>query len=204
MEITLKNLSKKYHHEWIFKNLNAEFVSGESYAITGPNGSGKSTLIQVIAGVLLPTSGTITYKKSALISPDDIYQQLSLASPYLELIEEFTLIEFLQFHFKFKILKKGVSINSIITELYLDDAKNKYLKNFSSGMKQRLKLGLCFFAETPIILLDEPTSNLDQTGVKWYKKHIQSSMDEKLVIIASNQKEEYSHCKNLISISDYK
>ena len=204
MEITLKDLSKKYHHEWIFKNLNIQLVAGDNYAIIGPNGSGKSTLIQVIAGALLPTSGNIIYKNHEVIPSDNIYQYLSMASPYLELIEEFTLTEFLHFHFKFKVLKKGMNIKDIINELYLNDSKNKYLKNFSSGMKQRLKLGLCFFTETPIVLLDEPTSNLDEKGINWYKECVRSCTKGKLVIIASNQKEEYLHCNNLINIIDHK
>ena len=204
MEITLNNLSKKYHHEWIFKNLDQQFISGQSYAITGPNGSGKSTLVQVISGALLPTSGSITYKSQEIIPEEDIYQHLSIASPYLELIEEFTLTEFLQFHFKFKKIKQGLNIDDIITKTYLDKAKHKFIKNFSSGMKQRLKLGLCFFVESPIILLDEPTSNLDESGINWYKEHIESETLEKLVIIASNQKDEYTHCQSIIDINTFK
>ena len=204
MEISLNNLSKKYHHEWIFKNINKKFTAGNSYAIVGPNGSGKSTLIQVISGALLPSSGEITYHNSSNISPDDIYRHLSFASPYLELIEEFTLTEFLQFHFKFKKLLPGLNIEGLIGEMYLDSAKNKYIKNFSSGMKQRLKLGLCFFAETPIVLLDEPTSNLDETGTEWYKSLVAKVIPEKIVIIASNQKEEYEHCNKIIDINVYK
>ena len=204
MEITLNNLSKKYHHEWIFKNLNKKFTSGNSYAIVGPNGSGKSTLVQVISGALLPSSGEITYKGTNNISPDDIYKYLSFASPYLELIEEFTLTEFLQFHFKFKPIQSGLMTDDLIHEMYLDKAKNKYIKNFSSGMKQRLKLGLCFFAETPIILLDEPTSNLDQKGTEWYKSLVKLTSPEKIVIIASNQPAEYEHCNEIIDINDYK
>lgn len=204
MEIALENLSKKYHREWIFKNINTKLISGKSYAITGPNGSGKSTFIQVIAGALIPSSGNIIYQNGQNIPVEDVYQHLSFASPYLELIEEFTLTEFLQFHFKFKSIKTGMDINDIIEVTYLNDARNKYIKNFSSGMKQRLKLALCFFAETPIILLDEPTSNLDEKGINWYKDHIQNNTSNKLVIIASNQKEEYTHCNSIININDYK
>jgi len=204
MEITLENLSKKYHREWIFKNINTTLVSGGSYAITGPNGSGKSTLIQVLAGALLPTSGNINYRNNEVISAEEIYQHISIASPYLELIEEFTLIEFLQFHFKFKAIKTGMEIENIIDKTYLEPARNKYIKNFSSGMKQRLKLALCFFTEAPILLFDEPTSNLDEQGITWYKEHIQSTIKEKIVVIASNQKEEYAHCKTIIDINNYK
>ncbi len=204
MEITLENLSKKYHREWVFKNLNLKLLSGESYAITGPNGSGKSTLIQVIAGAMLPSSGKIAYQNHQEIPAEEIYQHLSFASPYLELVEEFTLVEFLEFHFKFKEVKKGMSVVDIVAETYLIDAKDKYIKNFSSGMKQRLKLALCFFSQSSIILLDEPTSNLDEKGIDWYKSHVQNDLSSKLVMIASNQKEEYAHCDTIVNINDYK
>ena len=204
MEITLKNLGKKYHREWVFKNLNAKLASKESYAITGANGSGKSTLIQVVSSALLPSFGTIIYQNDKHIPAKEVYRYLSMVSPYLELIEEFTLLEFLQFHFKFKTIKKNMDINDIINEAYLTDAKNKYLKNFSSGMKQRLKLALCFFSESLVLLLDEPTSNLDQKGIDWYKHHIDMNTPNKLVIVASNQKQEYAHCNTVIDINDYK
>jgi ABC-type multidrug transport system ATPase subunit len=204
MEISLNNLSKKYHHEWIFKNINFKCTSGNSYAIIGPNGSGKSTLTQVISGALLPSSGELIYHNSKDIPPEEIYKHLSFASPYLELIEEFTLTEFLQFHFKFKPILPGLTIDELIGEMYLENAKNKYIKNFSSGMKQRLKLGLCFYSQTPILLLDEPTSNLDETGTKWYKSLVTKLDSERIVIIASNQKEEYEHCNKFIDINVYK
>ena len=120
MKITLENLSKKYHREWIFKNITLELESGTSYAITGHNGSGKSTLIQIISGATLQSSGNITYSCSNQIAADEIYQHISFASPYLELIEEFTLYEFLVFHFKYKKLKSGTSIEDILSTLSLD------------------------------------------------------------------------------------
>lgn len=205
MVIEVEKLGKKYAKEWIFRNLTARFDSKFSYAITGPNGSGKSTLIQILSGAFLPTEGSIYYTlKDKNITEEEIYQHLDIITPYLELIEEFSLEEFLTFHFRFKKLKSGLSLNDFIALVYLENDRSKLIQNFSSGMKQRLKLGLAFFSESKICLLDEPTSNLDEQGIAWYLKHVKAILAEKLVIISSNQLKEYDFCDNIIHIPDFK
>lgn len=201
MKITLDNLSKKYNREWIFKGLGYKLNQGKSYSITGPNGSGKSTLLKIISGASPATSGTIQYQQNDQeISGDDIYQYMSLATPYMELVEEFTLIEMLKFHFGFKSTSEQHTIDDLINIMYLEKAKSKQIKNFSSGMKQRLKLGLAFFSDTPILMLDEPTSNLDTKGTDWYLKHVHKLKTEKLLVIASNQHYEYDFCQHEIEL----
>ncbi|PIQ47014.1 MAG: ABC transporter ATP-binding protein [Cytophagales bacterium CG12_big_fil_rev_8_21_14_0_65_40_12] len=205
MVIEVEKLGKKYAKEWIFRNLDARFDAKFSYAITGPNGSGKSTLIQILSGAFLPTEGTIKYSLLGnSILEDQVYSHLDIITPYLELIEEFTLEEFLSFHFKFKKLKSGISLNDFIALVYLENDRSKLIQNFSSGMKQRLKLGLAFFSQSEICLLDEPTSNLDEQGIAWYLKHIKAILAEKLVIISSNQLKEYDFCDKIIHIPDFK
>jgi ABC-type multidrug transport system ATPase subunit len=205
MVIEVEKLGKKYAKEWIFRNLNARFDSKFSYAITGPNGSGKSTLIQILSGAFLPTEGSIKYTlQDENIAEEEIYLHLDIITPYLELIEEFSLEEFLTFHFRFKKLKSGLTLNDFISLVYLENDRSKLIQNFSSGMKQRLKLGLAFFSESKICLLDEPTSNLDEQGIAWYLKHIETILREKLVIISSNQIREYDFCDNIIHIPDFK
>jgi len=205
MRIEVENLGKKYAKEWIFRKLDMEFDSQFSYAITGPNGSGKSTLLQILTGVFLPTEGIISYfKADETILEEDFYKHLDIVTPYLELIEEFTLDEFLKFHFKFKQLSEGVSIDDFIQHVYLEKDRDKQLQNFSSGMKQRLKLGLAFVSQSPICFLDEPTSNLDAQGIAWYLTNIKKALDKKLVIISSNQKYEYDFCDKVVSIPDFK
>ncbi|WP_323757396.1 ABC transporter ATP-binding protein [Roseivirga sp.] len=205
MRIEVENLGKKYAREWIFRKLDMEFDSQFSYAITGPNGSGKSTLLQILTGVFLPTEGIISYfKRDETILEEDFYKHLDIVTPYLELIEEFTLDEFLKFHFQFKQLSEGVSIDDFIQHVYLEKDRDKQLQNFSSGMKQRLKLGLAFYSQSPICFLDEPTSNLDAQGIAWYLTHVKKALDKKLVIISSNQKYEYDFCDKVVSIPDFK
>jgi ABC-type multidrug transport system ATPase subunit len=205
MKITLENIGRRFNRDWIFRGVDHTFISGETYAILGPNGSGKSTLLQVINGSLSPSIGKLNYfYGDKPVEVEQVFQHLSLAAPYLELIEEFTLDEMIDFHFKFKAYKQGIDKAAIIELLNLPGSKNKAIRYFSSGMKQRLKLALAFCADTPILMLDEPTSNLDTQGVDWYLSLVQQFALNRLTIICSNQEHEYSFCEHRLSIADYK
>ncbi|HMG83232.1 MAG TPA: ATP-binding cassette domain-containing protein, partial [Ferruginibacter sp.] len=161
MDINVTNLGKRYNRDWIFRNFNYAFTSGKKYAITGPNGSGKSTLLQVLASAILHNEGNVQYSMpNAQCSAEDIYKEIAIAAPYLELVEEMTTKEMLEFHAQFKSLQ--LPIAEIIKIISLDNAANKQIRYFSSGMKQRLKLAQAFFSDTPILFLDEPTTNLDE------------------------------------------
>lgn len=204
MTITLQGIGRRFNQEWIFKGIDYQFNSGGKYAILGPNGSGKSTLLSVILGNLSPSEGIITYNQEKSIAVEKIYQYVSFAAPYLDLIEEFTLQETIDFHFKFKPLHKDFDEGMVLELLGLKKSQDKALKHFSSGMKQRTKLVLACCTETPILLLDEPTSNLDKQGVSWYHELIERFTDNRLVIVGSNQEAEYSFCNHFVQITDYK
>jgi ABC-type multidrug transport system ATPase subunit len=205
MKITTQNLGKKFSKEWIFRNLNYEFLSGESYTFIGANGSGKSTLLQVLSGFIPHSEGLINYEsESKTLQIDDFYKHLVIAAPYLELIEDFTLTEIIEFHIKFKPFKNKQSINDFIDFIELPNAKNKEVKFFSSGMKQRVKLGLAFWSDCEIMMLDEPTSNLDVNASNWYLRNVQEFSKDRLLFICSNQPSEYEFCRNILNIQDYK
>lgn len=205
MQIVLEELSKKYNREWIFRGINKSVKTGNPIAITGPNGSGKSTLILIISGWTIPSSGMISYyKNDSRIRDDEIYRDIDFVAPYTELIEELTLEEFLNFHFKFKSLQFELTIEDIIQKANLDKERRKYIRNFSSGMKQRLKLALGFYSSCPVLLLDEPTTNLDNYNKNWYFEEIKTVFENKILIIASNQPEEYNFAVDFIKIIDYK
>lgn len=205
MEIQLENVAKKFNKEWIFRDLNLSLSQNDTIAVVGPNGSGKSTLLQVIAGSLLQTHGSVKYlHKDQSIEPDHIYKYLSLVAPALSLPEDFTLEEFIDFHFKFKKLKPGHNLDELPDIFKLGKAKTKFIKNFSTGMKQRLKLGIAFYADTPLLLLDEPATNLDIAGLEWYLEEIEKVKKEKMIFVCSNRKSEYEFCKKNINILDYK
>lgn len=203
MQIQVENLGRKFNRDWIFRNFDTIFQSNQPVAITGANGSGKSTLLQIIAAILPATEGKVKYTyREKNIEEDKIFRYLSLAAPYQELIEEFTLQELVAFHLQFKSFRNQLAAGEFIKKTGLEKARNKPVKNFSSGMKQRLKLGLAFFSDTPILLLDEPTSNLDKNGVDWYQQHLAENVANRLVIICSNQPYEYELCKRIIHIQD--
>jgi len=205
MKIELHNVAKKFNREWIFKNVNLSISESDVTAITGPNGSGKSTLLQVISGSLLPTDGEIKYVYQGQgIKAEKIYHYLSLVAPAMSLPEDFTLREFLSFHFKFKKIKQGFAIDDLPAIFKLENAADKFIKNFSTGMKQRVKLGIAFYSNTPLLLLDEPATNLDKGGFEWYLEEIHKVIDEKLIFVCSNRKDEYSFCSNFIDILAYK
>ncbi|HET9055619.1 MAG TPA: ATP-binding cassette domain-containing protein [Chitinophagaceae bacterium] len=205
MKITLSDVGKRFNREWIFRHVNYSFESGVQYAITGPNGSGKSTLLQVIAGAIDLSEGDVQYIMPNTQTPNDThYKHLSFCGPYFELIEEMTLIEFLQFHFQFKALLAGFEIKKIVEVLGLEQAAYKQIRYFSSGMKQRVKLAQAIFADVPVVLLDEPCTNLDESGIAQYQQLISNYCSNRLVIVSSNDKQEYGFCKEILKIGDYK
>lgn len=198
--IQLQNCGKKFNRNWIFKDLNHTFTSGNSYAILGPNGSGKSTLMQCIAGYMSISKGKIEFSDNTVINEELKYQHLSLASPFLELIEEFTLRETIDFHFNMKKLSYLAKKEEIVEVLGLGHSIDKQLKFYSSGMKQRVKIALAVFSDTEILMLDEPCTNFDETAIAWYQDLIAKYTANRLVLVASNQKHEYSFCKEIINL----
>ncbi|WP_113651432.1 ABC transporter ATP-binding protein [Pedobacter namyangjuensis] len=204
MNISLKNIGRRFNRDWIFRGIDFEFKSSQKYAILGPNGSGKSTLLSVILGSLTPSEGEILYANGTEVRVENIYQHISFAAPYLDLVEEFTLQETIDFHFKFKPYADGLDAKEVLNLLGLQKSQDKALKHFSSGMKQRTKLALACCANTPILMLDEPTSNLDAQGVDWYLSLIEKFAVNKMVFVGSNQAHEYSFCNQEILISQYK
>lgn len=193
ISIKTEGLSKRFNREWIFRNLDFEFKIGNVYAITGPNGSGKSTLLQILWGQVPPTNGLIHYQhqNSFSIKVEDIHQHVAIAAPYMDLIEDFTLEEMLNFHFKLRQIRNLISIDQLLDELYLTSSRDKFIRNFSSGMKQRLKLGLAFYTKADIVFLDEPGSHLDVTAFQWYKSQLAKLPAETLVFIGSNDPHEF-------------
>jgi ABC-type multidrug transport system ATPase subunit len=215
MKISLSNIGKRYNYEWIFRKINYEFTSDNNYVLLGSNGSGKSTLLQVIAGNLIPSEGKTEYEvenlvlekkiPSSIIEEENIYKYISYAAPYLDLFEEFTLIESIEFQSQFKPFFEGLSAKDIIAITGLEKAKEKQLKYFSSGMKQRVRLALAILCDSPLLLLDEPTSNLDKKAIDWYQRLVNDHSKNRLIIVASNQQEyEYPFCNKMLMVEDYK
>jgi len=206
VNIILNNTGKKFNTEWIFRNVSFTFGEEQSHAILGRNGSGKSTFLQILAGNMLPTAGTVTYShNNTPIPAEQIFRHLSLVAPYQELIEEFTLPEMLRFHFSFKNMMPGFTIGKIIDMLGFSAHREKPIRQFSSGMKQRVKLIMAILSDTPLLLLDEPTMNLDHAGSEWYLALISEFRKDRLIIVCSNlEQTETGFCTGKLFIEDYK
>lgn len=204
MKIILDNVSKRFNRDWLFRNLDYQFETANAYAIVGPNGSGKTTLLKIISGMTPCTEGQVSHTDgNKIIDPDQVYRYITLAAPYMDLPEELTLREFLKFHFGLKPAAHNASISDIAERVGLGQAFHKPLHTFSSGMKQRVKLALGIYCTTPILLLDEPTTNLDQSGTSWYQNEIEALSTDKILIISSNQPNEYQFCQHIIDLSHH-
>ncbi len=220
MTISLSDAGKRFNRDWIFRHVNYTFEAGQSYAIIGPNGSGKSTLLQVLSGGMMLNDGSIEFRvgssesgvlsrelgvgSSTIISTEKIYNHISICAPYLEVIEEMTLKEFLEFHRGFKPFLEGITADSIISTLGLEKAINKQIRYYSSGMKQRVKLAQCIFSDTAIVLLDEPCTNLDTEGIALYHRLIDEYSKDRLVVVSSNDEVEYKFCENVVNMNSWK
>lgn len=205
MKISLTDAGKRFNRDWIFRHLTYEFSAGQSYAIIGPNGSGKSTLLQVLSGSMQVSEGNVQCSiLNAQCPSEEVYNKVSLCAPYLEVVEEMTLIEFLNFHSGFKPFLPSVTSEKIISILGLENAVNKQIRNYSSGMRQRVKLAQAIFSDVPVVLLDEPCTNLDATGIQLYHDLVNEYCKNRMVVVSSNDEVEYRFCTEKLNIINYK
>lgn len=199
--IKAEQVFKRYNRSWIIKDFSYSFEQNNCYAVTGANGSGKSTLLYLLSGFQAASKGKIQWQKEGKeISKENLFKELSICSPAMELVEEMTLSEFLDFHFTFKKIAFLSQPKEIIDLLELEKQSNQKIGEFSSGMKQRVKLAQAFFSQTHFLLLDEPTSYLDDYWVKKYQSWMQSYTQNRICIVASNDQREYNMIDQIICL----
>ncbi len=206
MKITIEHISKRFQKYWIFKDVSFAFTPGNACSLLGANGSGKSTLLRIIAGMQTPSRGKVIYEhdNGQLVAAGDIFSNISFCAPGQEIVEELTLREFFEFHFSFKRPLAGLRIPDIIALTGLKDAVDKPIGDYSSGMKQRVKLAQAIFSDTPVLFLDEPCTNLDLQGVDQYRTWMEEFGKNRLTLVASNDVREYFFCSEQIVLEDYK
>lgn len=206
MQVVLSQIAKHFGREVVFQNVDLTLASGSRTAILGPNGSGKSTLLQLIGGAMIPTNGTIEHRVGERIVPqEEVYRHIAIAAPYLGLYEDLSLRQAIDFHARFKPLRSGLGVTDLARIAYLEPALEKPVLHFSSGMKQRLKLALAILSDTPLLLLDEPASNLDADAVAWYRDLLLQHVEGRTVLIASNRHAmEHDLCDARIEIEQFK
>jgi len=205
MTITLENISKRFQRHWIFKGVSGYFTTGNAYALLGANGSGKSTLMRIIAGMQSASGGKVGYSASGVaVEAQAIYKFISFCAPGQEIVDELTLKEFLEFHFSFKKPLPGLSVSDMIALTGLQEAADKPIGDYSSGMKQRVKLAQAIFTDAPVLFLDEPCTNLDLHGVAQYTAWMEQFAGNRLVFVASNDVREYFFCREQLVLEDYR
>ncbi len=201
MKVTLHNISKRFLYDWIIKDLSHDFPSGSHTGIKGINGSGKSTLIKMVSGWLSPSKGSISYvDRGHEVKRENIYKHVSIVAPYTDIIQEYDLKEMYDFHTKFRPLMDVEDYKAFQEIVRLKGHRGKPLEHYSSGMKQRVQLALALLSEAQLLLLDEPTSYLDETNKKWFYKLLEQSMSSKTVIVSSNDMEDFQFCDKVIDL----
>ncbi|MEZ4758093.1 MAG: ABC transporter ATP-binding protein [Flavobacteriales bacterium] len=206
MEVNLRSVRKSFGREIVLLGIDHTLSSGSRTALLGPNGSGKSTLLQLIAGAMLPTEGTVVHRMAGReVAVDEVYRKVSIAAPYLGLYEELSLRQMIDLHKRVKPLRNGLDTVAVARSARLEHALDKPLTQYSSGMKQRAKLAIAILSDTPLLLLDEPTSNLDADGVQWYMQLLEAHVAGRTLVVASNaQQQEFALCDERIEVMRYK
>lgn len=202
MEIVLKQVSKRYGQFYILRNIDFHFKSNKVYGVSGANGSGKSTLLKILSGYLSFTKGELQFLKDGEeVSRNDVYSEVTMVAPYIDLVEDFDLREMFDFHKSFKEIPEVNSLKEFRSILDYPLIKpGKLIRHYSSGMKKRLALALNILSDSSILLLDEPTSFLDNDGMVWFNSILSKNVDKKTVIIASNDEADFKLCSEIITI----
>lgn len=202
MHIRLEAIQKSYQKKQIFKNLSTEFESGKRYGVAGYNGSGKSTFLKILAGFITPNTGSVRYTIAEKSIPvESVYKYISFVAPYIDLPTDLNFYELLDFHFSMK-NRQGNANNDQINE-YFHLPTELPIRQFSSGMLQRVKLALAFFTESNLVLLDEPTETLDEKGFELFATLLENLSTNKTVIIASNKDKDFIGCESILRVNDY-
>ena len=200
--IELRSISKRYGVQWIFRDLNYSFFLGNTYAIRGYNGSGKSTLLRILSTMESPTGGQRIYILNGKnINEKKVASLLSFAAPYVDIPGHLTVKEIINFHASFKSLNVPPAV--LLSELMLERQGEKRIDQLSSGQKQKIKLALAIHSNDPLLILDEPGTNLDEINYTWFVNNIQHVKDRKLIFIATNESRDLPLCDREIVIPVY-
>lgn len=199
ISLSVQAITKEFNRRSIFKDVTFALNGGDSIAITGRNGSGKSTLVKIVSGLLSPTRGTVEYQRdNKPVQAESLRGLLGLVSPYLQLYDEFTGFENLNILSTIR-TDTGVSkedIEARLQQVGLWERRKDFVRTYSSGMKQRLKYAFALLHQPAVLILDEPTSNLDHDGIDMVRKVVELQRSQGLLIVATNDENEAAWCTN--------
>jgi heme exporter protein A len=200
------SLNKVFGRRLIFNNINFKFENNGIFGISGPNGSGKSTLIKIIAGITSPSSGMIIHNSNEkTVIPEKYHNHIGFVSPYLVLYDEFSAWENLNYFAEIRNVPfDSAKVNYLLERFLLLNRKDDFVKTYSSGMKQRLKFIFALMHSPQLLLLDEPTSNLDTEGKEKVYSLLRKEAESAIIIIASNEESDLEFCSNLIQLEKFK
>ena len=200
------DLNKSFGRRLIFNDLQFKFDKSGVYGISGPNGSGKSTLVKIIAGIIGASKGKIIHKlNDKEIIEEHLHDHIGFVSPYLVLYEEFSTYENLKLFAEIR----GISFNKervdyLLNKFLLFKRKDDLLKTYSSGMKQRVKFIFALMHSPQLLILDEPTSNLDDEGKNSVYELVKEEGQNNIVLIASNEKHDLEVCSDIVYLEKFK
>ncbi len=206
-KLTLDNVAKRFGRRILFKKLSCEVAGGEALAITGANGSGKSTLLKIIAGVMSPTKGNVMLEVGGDQVPlEDRPLRTGFVSPYLNVYDGFSARENLAFIARARRLTDAeATIDSLIELVTLKGREDDLVKTYSSGMKQRVKFAAAMLTTPDVLILDEPTTNLDTAGITMVRSVMTQQLERNgILILASNNAEEAAWCNASLNIEDHR
>jgi heme exporter protein A len=192
--LEVKELSKRFGSRQVFAGLSFELQTGRSLAVVGRNGSGKSTLLMLLLGLHYPSKGELSFRLDGSVLDDGgIRASTSLVAPYLNLYDQLTGEENMVFMATLSgVNLTGKEIASLLARVGLVGRGDDLVAGYSSGMKQRLKYAVAMIKNPGYLFLDEPTSNLDADGKKIVRNLIEERRSHSIVVIATNEEEEYS------------
>ncbi len=199
-------LNKSFGRRLIFNDLEFKFNKAGVYGVSGPNGSGKSTLVKIIAGIIAPSKGKIIHNlDNKLIAEEQLHNYIGFVSPYLVLYEEFSTYENLNLFAEIRGIKFNKErVDYLLNKFLLFNRKEDLLKTYSSGMKQRVKFIFALMHSPLLIILDEPTSNLDDEGKNSVYELVKEEGEKNIVLIASNEKSDIELCGDIVYLEKYK
>ncbi|MDX1530998.1 MAG: ATP-binding cassette domain-containing protein [Rhodothermales bacterium] len=201
--LSARGLGKRFGRRVLFRQLAFEVGPGEAVAVTGPNGSGKSTLVQIVAGVQAPTAGSVALTLDGAAVPAEARPlRAGLVAPYLHLYDGFSAAENLDFLARARRLPdRAARVGAVLERVGLGGRGGDPVGTFSSGMRQRLRLASALLSAPPLLLLDEPTSNLDAPG----RAVVEGVIDEHragggLLVVATNDEREAAWCERRVEV----
>ncbi len=182
-------ITQTFNNRTVLSDFSFQIKSGKSIVFTGPNGSGKTTLIRIICNLLPPSSGNVKYFYAETeVASKDLYSKIGLVGPYLQLYNNLTALENYSFFARIRGLQVEIShFKSLMKMVGLSGREFDELRTYSSGMLQRMKYVCALLHQPEVLVLDEPTSNLDKAGSEIVYRIMEKQKENGILIIATNE-----------------